>query len=139
MFCQKSKTVKKKMNKKINSGIPWIGEIPEDWNLCKIKHHFRIIAGATPKSEVGEYWDGPIPWITPADYKTNDKYVSHGKKSITQAGYDSCGTMLVPSGSIIFSKRAPVGTVAIANNNLCTNQGCLSCVPRDNSTVPLLL
>ena len=91
------------------------------------------MSGATPKSEIPEYWDGDIPWITPADYKTKDKYVSSGKKSLTQAGYDSCGTTFIPKGSIIFSKRAPVGTVAIAKNGLCTNQGCLSCVLKDNS------
>ena len=41
----------------------------------------------------------------------------------------SCNTQIVPQGSIIFSKRAPIGSVAIAGNDLCTNQGCLSCVP----------
>lgn len=119
-----------------DSGIEWIGEIPEGWEICKIKNNFMIYAGATPKSEKAEYWDGGIPWITPADFKTTDKYVSYGRKSLTALGYDSCGTTLVPAGSIIFSKRAPVGSVVIAKNTLCTNQGCLACIPNDavNST-----
>lgn len=119
-----------------NSGIEWIGEIPEGWEIRKIKNNFMIYAGATPKSEKAEYWDGGIPWITPADFKTTDKYVSYGRKSLTALGYDSCGTTLVPAGSIIFSKRAPVGSVVIAKNTLCTNQGCLACIPNDavNST-----
>ena len=121
------------MRKMKDSGIAWIGEIPEGWGIHKIKHHFSIVSGATPKSEVPEFWDGNIPWITPADYKTQDRYVAGGRKSLTKAGYDSCGTTLVPSGSIVFSKRAPVGTVAISKNELCTNQGCLSCVAKDNS------
>lgn len=118
------------------SGIEWIGEIPEGWEIRKIKNNFMIYAGATPKSEKAEYWDGGIPWITPADFKTTDKYVSYGRKSLTALGYDSCGTTLVPAGSIIFSKRAPVGSVVIAKNTLCTNQGCLACIPNDavNST-----
>ena len=116
-----------------DSGIAWIGEIPEEWEVSRIKHHFNVVSGATPKSEVPEYWDGGIPWITPADYKTQDKFVSGGRKSLTQAGYDSCGTTLVPMGSIVFSKRAPVGTVAITKNELCTNQGCLSCIAKDDS------
>ena len=114
-----------------DSGIEWIGEIPENWKVNKIKHHFSIFSGATPKSEKSEYWDGEIPWITPADYKTKDKFASHGRRNISQEGYESCGTTLVPKGSLIFSKRAPVGTVAIALNDLCTNQGCLSCVPNE--------
>ena len=119
-----------------DSGIEWIGEIPEGWEIRKIKNNFMIYAGATPKSEKAEYWDGGIPWITPADFKTTDKYVSYGRKSLTALGYDSCGTTLVPAGSIIFSKRAPVGSVVIAKNTLCTNQGCLAFIPNDavNST-----
>ena len=119
-----------------DSGIEWIGEIPEGWEIRKIKNNFMIYAGATPKSEKAEYWDGGIPWITPADFKTTDKYVSYGRKSLTALGYDSCGSTLVPAGSIIFSKRAPVGSVVIAKNTLCTNQGCLACIPNDavNST-----
>ena len=113
-----------------NSGIEWIGEIPTGWKVKKIKHSFSIIAGATPKSEVSEFWDGDIAWITPADYKTEDVYVAGGKRNLSQAGYDSCGTTLIPSGSIVFSKRAPIGSVAINTNDLCTNQGCLSCVPK---------
>lgn len=115
-----------------DSGIEWIGEIPEGWEVRKIKNSFSIYAGATPKSENSDYWNGNIPWITPADYKTADKYVSSGRKSLTELGYNSCGTTLVPAGSVIFSKRAPVGSVAIAQNDLCTNQGCLACTPRKN-------
>jgi len=113
------------------SGIEWIGNIPANWNTRKIKHGFSIFSGATPKSDNPEYWDGDIIWITPADYKTEDMYVSEGRKNLTQLGYASCGATLVPAGSIIFSKRAPVGKVAINSKELCTNQGCLSCVPNE--------
>ena len=113
-----------------DSGIEWLGDIPADWELSKIKHNFTVYSGATPKSEFAANWDGNIIWITPADYKTTDRYVSQGKRNISATGYNSCGTTLVPKGSIIFSKRAPIGTVAIAAVELCTNQGCLSCVPK---------
>lgn len=116
-----------------DSGIAWIGEIPEGWHTCKIKDIFQVFSGATPKSEQAEYWDGDIIWVTPADYKTTDKFVSCGKRTITQAGYDSCGTTLVPAGSIVFSKRAPIGSVAIAKVPLCTNQGCLSCINKGDA------
>ena len=113
------------------TGVSWIGEIPEDWKICKIKHVFDVFSGATPNSGEPLFWDGDINWITPADYKTVDKFVGQGKRTITKEGYDSCGTNIVPKGSIIFSKRAPIGSVAIADNDVCTNQGCLSCVPKD--------
>ena len=113
-----------------DSGVDWLGDIPADWELSKIKHNFTVYSGATPKSEVAANWDGNIIWITPADYKTTDRYVSQGKRNISATGYNSCGTTLVPKGNIIFSKRAPIGTVAMAAVELCTNQGCLSCVPK---------
>lgn len=112
-----------------DSGVEWIGQIPTEWDIRKIKKSFAIYAGATPKSENNEFFDGEIVWVTPADYKTADKYVSNGRRNLSEAGYKSCGTTLVPKGSVIFSKRAPIGSVAIATQSLCTNQGCLACVP----------
>ncbi|MBM6723719.1 restriction endonuclease subunit S [Pseudoflavonifractor phocaeensis] len=112
-----------------DSGIEWIGEIPADWNLKKLKYTFAISSGTTPKSDNLEYWDGDIPWITPADYKTEDKYVYHGRKFLSEAGLNAANLQLVPVNSIIFSKRAPIGAVAIIGAKLAINQGCISCVP----------
>lgn len=97
--------------------------------MRKVKHLFKVYAGATPDSKNSAYWDGDISWITPADFKTEQRYVEKGEKSITQDGYASSNTTIVPAGTIIVSKRAPIGTVCIAKAPLCTNQGCLSCVP----------
>ena len=112
-----------------DSGIEWIGEIPADWNLKKLKHTFTISSGTTPKSDNLEYWDGDIPWVTPADYKTEDKYVYHGRKFLSEAGLNATNLQLLPVNSIIFSKRAPIGAVAITGAKLAINQGCISCVP----------
>lgn len=113
-----------------DSGIPWLGSVPAHWEIRMIKRIFHVFSGTTPKSENPNYWGGTFSWITPADYKTPDKYVSSGRKNLTREGLLSCGLTLLPAGSIIFSKRAPIGAVAIARSELCTNQGCLSCVPR---------
>lgn len=118
-----------------DSGIEWIGEIPKAWKINRIKNSFFIVSGATPKSEYDEFWDGNIPWITPADYKTKDKYVSCGRRNLSLLGYNSCGSTLVPANSLVFSKRAPIGAVAITNRELCTNQGCLCCVPKNKANI----
>lgn len=128
----------KDKNPVVDSGNIFIGDIPATWEMWPIKHYFNIYTGATPKSGNPDFWNGDICWITPADYKTQDRYVSIGRKSITQEGYCSCGTTLVPKGSLIFSKRAPVGTVAISENEVCTSQGCLSCVLKTNDDVNYL-
>ncbi len=112
-----------------DSGKEWFGEIPASWAKTKAKYLFNVVSGSTPASDA-KYWDGEIAWITPADYKTKDRYVFAGKRNLSELGYKSCSATLIPQGSIIFSKRAPIGTVAVSGSALCTNQGCLSCVPK---------
>lgn len=79
-----------------------------------------------------DFWDGDIKWITPADFKTKDVFVMGGSRNLTIEGYKSCSTSMLPIGSIVFSKRAPIGTVAITADKLCTNQGCLGLVEKSD-------
>lgn len=115
-----------------DSGVEWIGKIPEEWNVCRIKDYFLVKNGSTPNSSKSNYWNGGIPWITPSDYKTNDVYINGSARTITKEGYDSCGTNMVPVNSIIVSNRAPIGSVGIAKVPLCTSQGCKSLVKRND-------
>lgn len=111
-----------------DSGIKWIGEIPVGWEVTRTKFLFDVVNGATPRSGNSEYWEGCIPWITPADFVTGRKYITEPRKYITEKGLNSCGTRLVPEDSIIVSTRAPIGSIAVAASQLCTNQGCKSLV-----------
>lgn len=91
-----------------------------------------IVSGATPKTSISTNFGGDIPWLTPADlsgYK--EKYISRGARNLTQQGYDSCSTQLMPAGTVLLSSRAPIGYVAIAKNDICTNQGFKSIVPKE--------
>lgn len=112
-----------------DSGIEWLGKIPKGWKTEKIKQNFDVASGSTPSSTIPSFWDGSITWVTPADFKTSDHWIFKGARNITQSGYNSCNTTMIPVGSILFSKRAPVGNVVITRTSLCTNQGCLSCIP----------
>ena len=114
-----------------DSGITWIGEFPVTWSIFPFKYNFDFIAGATPDSTNVELWDGNINWITPADYKTKDIYILGGGRKISELGYKSCSTHMLPVGTIVVSKRAPIGTVAITQIPLCTNQGCLGLVKKN--------
>ena len=118
-----------------DSGIAWIGEIPGEWKLRKIKYIFRISSGTTPKSDNLEYWDGDIPWVTPADYKTENEYIYHGRKFLSKAGLEAANLQLLPVNSIVLSKRAPIGAVAITAAELTINQGCIAGIPIDDCSV----
>jgi len=90
----------------------------------------EVVSGSTPKTHVAAYWDGDIPWITPADLSQNrDTYCRGNLRKITRAGFNSCSTRMLPAGSILFSSRAPIGHCAIAAYPLCTNQGFKSIIP----------
>ncbi len=108
------------------SGVKWIGNIPDHWRVCRVKNLFSVVCGATPPPKP-QYWNGDINWIGPADMDETGE-ISCGRRFITPEGYDSCGTTLVPVGSLVLSTRAPVGKVNIAKKELCTNQGCKSLV-----------
>ena len=92
-----------------------------------------IVGGATPsKKKLEDYFctDG-IGWITPRDLaNTDNKFIAHGALDITREGFDSCSVKALPAGSVLFSSRAPIGYIAIASDELTTNQGFKSIVPR---------
>lgn len=85
------------------------------------------------------YENGTIAWITPKDLSTfSRRYIQHGERNITEAGLRSCSTQLLPKNTVLFSSRAPIGYMAIAANDVCTNQGFKSVTPNEN-TNPLFL
>lgn len=103
------------------------------YKKVKISDIGKIVSGATPKTKDVDNYGGSIAWITPADLSGyTSKYISHGSRNITQKGYDSCPAHLMPRGTVLFSSRAPIGYVAIAENSICTNQGFKSIVPNDD-------
>ncbi len=96
----------------------------------KISELGKVVGGATPSTAEPDNFGGDISWITPYDLsQNNSKYIIKGGKNITQKGFKSIGNTLIPIGSVLFSSRAPIGYVAIAKNNLCTNQGFKSIIP----------
>lgn len=111
------------------SGIEWIGDVPVHWETLRIKNVTSIVNGSTPSSSVEEYWNGEIIWATPGDFNKFDKIIDDSESKITEAGYKSCGTSMVPIGSVIITTRAPIGNVLISGKELCTNQGCKTLVP----------
>ena len=90
----------------------------------KLKDIAVVKNGSTPSTKREDFFDGDIAWITPKDLSgSNSKYIEKGSRNITIEGYESCSTIIVPKGSILLSSRAPIGLLAIASQELCTNQG----------------
>ena len=116
----------------IDNEIPF--DIPETWAFVRLKHIGTVIGGGTPKTNVPSFWDGEIPWLTPADLSGHKEiYVSAGGRNIKREGLDSSSAQLMPAGAVLYSSRAPIGYVAISANPIATNQGFKSVVPYDFS------
>lgn len=106
-----------------------------EWKKCKLSDLGTVVGGATPSTKNEEnYEGGTIAWITPKDlagYKR--RYIMRGKRNITEKGLNSCSAQILPANSILFSSRAPIGYVAIAGQEMCTNQGFKSIIPNDDT------
>ncbi len=116
-----------------------LGMIPEGWRVGRLSCLGDIIGGATPsKSVESNYCQDGIHWLTPKDLSKNClKFTSRGEIDITLEGYTSCSAKIMPRGSVLFSSRAPIGYLTIAKNEICTNQGFKSIVPRYAGTAYL--
>lgn len=110
-----------------------------NWELKKVKDFAEVVGGGTPSTEVRDYWGGGIPWISPKDLsKYNSKYIKKGNKSITQLGIENSSAKLLPSKSLLFSSRAPIGYLAINTIPVTTNQGFKSLIPKKGFCVEYL-
>ncbi len=103
-----------------------------DWIETTLGDIGDIVGGATPSTKHEEYYGGKIAWITPKDLSSfKGRYISSGERTLTEAGLASCSAQMMPPNTILFTSRAPIGYVAIANQPVCTNQGFKSIVPHD--------
>ena len=106
------------------------GDLPPGWAATTLGDVFEIVGGSTPRTNNPDYWEGDIPWLTPDDLATHEGVlVARGRRSITEAGFSSTSTHMLPENSVLFTSRAPIGYAAIAANPICTNQGFKSLVP----------
>ncbi len=113
-----------------------LGMIPEGWRVGRLDEIADVVGGSTPSKAKPEYYtQNGIAWLTPKDLSNHPAvYSSRGEIDITQEGYNSTSTKLMPKGSVLFTSRAPIGYISIAQNEICTNQGFKSLVPKKAGT-----
>lgn len=95
--------------------------VQDDW--VAISQIGSVVGGATPKTDVDEYWGGDYGWLTPADLEVDSGVVYDSQRKLTKAGIESCSLQELPIGTVIFSSRAPIGKVAITGCPFYCNQG----------------
>ena len=133
-----------KENEKINKNLEqqaqayfdelFVVNADPNWSECTLSDIGSVVAGGTPSKSKPEYYaDQGIAWITPKDLSVNkSKFISHGENDISELGFSKSSAAKMPAGTILFSSRAPIGYIAIAQNEVTTNQGFKSVIPNEN-------
>ncbi|HEC1781851.1 TPA: restriction endonuclease subunit S [Campylobacter lari] len=123
-----NETITKGLNKNVNfkdSGIEWLGEIPEHWEVVRLGLILKTGSGTTPDSGNDKYYkEGKIAWINSGDL--NDGFLKDSKRKITQdALYDYPTLRIFDKNSLIIAMYgATIGKTAILKINACVNQAC---------------
>ena len=112
----------------------FVVNVDPNWPECTLSDIGSVIAGGTPSKSKPEYYaDQGIAWITPKDLSVDkSKFISRGENDISELGFSKSSATKMPAGTILFSSRAPIGYIAIAQNEVTTNQGFKSVIPNEN-------
>lgn len=115
-----------------HSGIEWIGEIPKEWRIGKVKNYYSLQTGFTPDTKNELYYDdNGLPWVNISDIG-DSHYINTTKKRISQYYISKYNPTIVPKGSLLYSFKLSVGTVAIAGIDLYTNEAIASFLQGEN-------
>ena len=96
----------------------------EGWKEVKLEEIADVVGGGTPSTKEDSYWNGDVNWVTPADLSGYMfKHISAGERKITKLGLSKSSAKLHPKGTVLMTSRAPVGYLAIAGDEVATNQG----------------
>ena len=114
-----------------DSGIDWIGNIPEEWRVIRYKNICYVFAGGTPKTDVQEYWDGDIPWI--ASGRVQNCLITEPTRYITNLGIINSSTKMLKRGTPVLAMTgATCGNTGFLGIDTCANQSVMAFVPRKN-------
>lgn len=106
--------------------------IPKNWTDGTLEKLGEVVGGSTPSTTNQQNFSNEgTPWITPNDLSKNrgNKYISNGETDVSPAGIKNASLKIYPKGTVLLSSRAPIGYMAIARNELTTNQGFKSFIP----------
>ncbi|MEX1668337.1 restriction endonuclease subunit S [Zhongshania guokunii] len=114
-----------------DSGVEWLGEVPEHWADSEIRYIIRQMGGGTPSKERPDYWNGSIPWVSPKDMKID--YIDDAQDKITSQAVQESSTKLIPVGSVLIVVRGMILVhsvpVALTQSEVTINQDMKALIP----------
>ena len=124
------------------SGIEWLGDVPEHWDVSKMKWVAEMQSGHTPDKKIPAYWDGgDISWVSLNDtgYLKDNDYISETAYNITQLGIDNSSARILPAGIVVFSRDATIGRCAITTKPMAVSQHFIAWVCGETMVPTFLL
>ncbi|MEP0165741.1 MAG: restriction endonuclease subunit S [Balneola sp.] len=97
-------------------------EYEEEWKKTKLGKQGNFRGGGTPSTEIEEYWEGNIPWVSSSDIDENDIHNLSVTRYISKKALDESATKLIPKNSVLFVSRVGVGKLAVNKEDICTSQ-----------------
>jgi type I restriction enzyme S subunit len=108
-----------------DSGVEWLGDVPEHWTVCRIKQVAELDSGHTPSKAVPEYWENcTIPWVSLNDtrqLKQTDR-ITETAVMISESGMANSSAHLLPAGCVVFTRDATIGLAAITMTPMAVSQ-----------------
>ena len=125
------------------SGLLWIGEIPEKWIITSFKNLlYKVYGGGTPNTSKGSFWADDdqkgIPWIAISDISKSNGILNKTSKKITEEGLKSKGLEILPIGTLLMSIFASLGKTTRLGVEATINQAILGLVPNNKLEVDFL-
>jgi type I restriction enzyme S subunit len=103
-----------------NSGVEWLGEVPQHWVITKLKHIVSEYGGSTPSKENLNYWNGSIPWVTPKDMKRD--FIDDSIDHVSELAISDTNLSILPEQSVLIVVRGMIllHSIPVAINTVPT-------------------
>ena len=109
--------------------------LPEGWKAGNILEIAHLLSGGTPKTEIGDYWDGRIKWLSAKDITGNDKgFVIETEKHISESGLKYSAAKLLPKFTTVVTARGTVGKYCILSEEMAISQSNYGLKSKLNNT-----
>lgn len=128
----KKQAIKQSMMQQLLTGRTRLSGYVKPWTSTSVGTLARVTGGGTPSTRVPDFWNGDIPWFTPAEILASGSgLVSRSERTITREGLASSSAIVLPPGTVLVTSRASIGNCAVAEVPVTTNQGFASMIPND--------
>ncbi|ARD44444.1 restriction endonuclease subunit S [Colwellia sp. PAMC 21821] len=122
-----------------DSGVEWLGGVPEHWKVCRIKQIAKLASGHTPDKKKEEYWvNCEIPWVSLNDstqLKQVD-YITDTSFYLNEKGLENSSAKKLPKRCVVFTRDASIGLAAITTRIMAVSQHVIAWVCNESETYP---